>query len=660
MTSEAGGSDVPPASFHLRELNSQSAKVGHWIVKVHKADINEYEYMYQGQTRRGRRMDAVLISADASWYCLGCVKANKQAPMSVDQAAQQFKVDTMWRLTHVNFTDDNKSYVNTPFKHVIDMGKSKMTAVLNSLYVMPKAPAPPATLAEILQITNSQRFDVTGVVVSTTQPKFVDTKQGHRAVIDVTVVDQSLTAAGKMASMTFPIFWVAQKSAEEPHDMKTFQAAAEKHPMSFFGMYASSKVGQQIEIATSKVFYWAVAAGVKAENLSAQMATLKGMPEDATQRLNRAWEPQDSKDYLACPCTQATCALLDCMQGPNSKYVDGSVLQLNYIEVQPPLPGSSVLMPDGSRIWFTTIIADFTGGIEVGIREKAALSLAGLDPKDPESRNQFVQKAQGQDLQFPILSSIRVLVSRRPLDNVDSTVHTPTSQALYSGPEAGQLRMVVVEAVEQGISAAPTQAMMDLLPFLKEILPPTTGLVPAVLSSLKASAHYPITISAPDGSTLDRHCDKALVMLTSRRRSTCQALESGFRVLTAGLRDALAETDPAEYNAVATCTTVNVTDFKLDPPRGTNKEQHALAVVCGVDPGSKTLYLQSLCLLKEDEKGTAIKMMKELLYITHRTAFEGTAKRPFWDTPDKTPVDSVRKCRRLGACPTDSSLPESS
>ena len=67
----------------------------------------------------------------------------------------------------------------------------------------------------------------------------------------------------------------------------------------------------------------------------------------------------------------------------------GRCFQLNYVKVEPPFMGEKVLTDAGDRIWLPKVrIRDFSGSTVVGMPQKAALDLAGLDPDTSNSNEQ--------------------------------------------------------------------------------------------------------------------------------------------------------------------------------------------------------------------------------------------------------------------------------
>ena len=64
----------------------------------------------------------------------------------------------------------------------------------------------------------------------------------------------------------------------------------------------------------------------------------------------------------------------------------GRCFPLNYVKMEPPFMGEKVLTDAGGRIWLPKVrIPDVSGSTVAGMRQKAALDLAGLDPDASDS-----------------------------------------------------------------------------------------------------------------------------------------------------------------------------------------------------------------------------------------------------------------------------------
>ena len=137
-------------SLDLHELNSKSAGIGSWILKVHAIRHIEYEYVWQGQPRKGEKLECHLVDANGV-YCQGVVKSvyrNVSRGGGVDPAVElramhdKFKDGSVWTMTKVSLSNEKSEYIGSPIKLAIDLRKTKCTPVLQNIVHMAPAPAP--------------------------------------------------------------------------------------------------------------------------------------------------------------------------------------------------------------------------------------------------------------------------------------------------------------------------------------------------------------------------------------------------------------------------------------------------------------------------------------------------------------------------------------
>ena len=62
-------------SLPLHELNPKSAGVGAWVLKVHNMRLISYDYIRQNQSKRGQKLECMLVAADGT-YCQGVIKTS--------------------------------------------------------------------------------------------------------------------------------------------------------------------------------------------------------------------------------------------------------------------------------------------------------------------------------------------------------------------------------------------------------------------------------------------------------------------------------------------------------------------------------------------------------------------------------------------------------
>ena len=120
------------------------------------------------------------------------------------------------------------------------------------------------------------------------------------------------------------------------------------------------------------------------------------------------------------------------------------VFQLNHARIIEPKARENHCTKD-NRLFPAVHVVDSTGMLELRMREKTALSLAGASDKD-----EFTTLASDGALNFPILTSLRVVLQ------------SPKNEESASEHADKRFNSVIVEAVEQDIlsrAAVPNKSM---------------------------------------------------------------------------------------------------------------------------------------------------------------------------------------------------------
>ena len=258
----------PAAVLNLSELNKTSASLGSWHFRVVHEDLISYEYVNAGRQCSGHKLRVMFVTHDEEQYCLGYLRAIKNDVDELKKARSKWVVGSIWKSKRISFLEEKANYVCTPFKLVLDLRKSELTKILQGAEDLPKQAAPGSQISEILQIRSSggiHRFDAMGMV-QTGNVRYSDTKDGFRAIMDVTLMDGSELENGKKAEITFAVFAPANKSGEQPELMKQLKDAEGKI-LSFFALNASNPDGG-INVSSSKEYFWQESTSTKAKNLA--------------------------------------------------------------------------------------------------------------------------------------------------------------------------------------------------------------------------------------------------------------------------------------------------------------------------------------------------------------------------------------------------------
>ena len=662
--SESGGLASMAQGLSLREMNKKTARLGNWILKVSKTDIIEYTYTVGNKQVVGSKLRVIFTTREEGSYCTGMMKMVKRNVSELTTAKdKKFKVGSVFRTQKVTFLEEKPQYIHTPFKLVLDLRSTQLTMLLTAPCEIPSQPSPPSEVADIVSIKTegAHRFDITGLCTMS-EVRYHDTARGYRAIADIEVVDGSITSNGKKAVIGFALFIPCASKDAMPVNMGKFKDMVDNQtPISLFGLSAVRSRDKKLEIKTSDECYWASAVGAKAELLKPVAATLTSLSSDDKEKLTpiEAWAPGISKDFLTEPAIHASLVLVDAYSGGNALVANEKTFQVNYVEVEPPGPGTKVTTQEGDRIWISSAtLLDHSGTItNIGIREKAALTLASLDPNDPQAKNTFQQQVRDGTVQFPMLSTIRVYLKTKLVSSDEAGSQDPGAEAAsqQEGP-GSQTRLTIVEAQEQDLTCPPNQSYIDLLKLIGECHPRTDGLVAAPLGAIRKSAHYPIAVEF-NGQL--RACHKVLTLVASTTRSNQDPIDSeNLRLSTPDVLDLLGANEPetqAKYTLVGMCSRFSLRDVVLDPPRTGKRQQAALAIITGI-LDDKTFLLQMVQLVPESDLPATQKLMEALITLNRRTQYSGVDARPSWKSPSSGLMERPRKCRRLGECPTDVSI----
>ena len=131
---------------------------------------------------------------------------------------------------------------------------------------------------------------------------------------------------------------------------------------------------------------------------------------------------------------------------------------------------------------------DGTTSVQTGLREKAALQLAGLDVENPHSKERFTEMVASGELRFPLLASMRIHVQKKAVKLSTSAAAGPAGSNTTVGaqsPVSEQVSAIIVEAMEQDPSTKPNKAYMGLLAYVTECSPHADRILPATLAAIQ-------------------------------------------------------------------------------------------------------------------------------------------------------------------------------
>ena len=235
------------------------------------------------------------------------------------------------------------------------------------------------------------------------------------------------------------------------------------------------------------------------------------------------------------------------------------------------------------------------------------------------AKEEFLQVAQRNTLTFPLLVSCRIVVS--PGNNQDGST------------------LILVEAAAQDLAEPPR--LKGLVEHMKCCAMSSATTFPCRLSGLEGHALYNFALRSASGSIL--HCQRALVLVKTKKNTLLEQIEGGFKVVTHQIHCGLESTDAA-FTFRSLCLLEQSLRFRMDPARR-GEETYAFAVLSGKN--GQDLIVGDLMILRPEQIEKAKEGFECLLTFAENIA-GGRAKRDVNWTPE-----SSKKCRRLSRFPTE-------
>ena len=360
----------------LAELVTQEAGLSTEIeLKVVRNDLVHYTYLYKGNQVPTQKVQIVLQSKQAEQYCLGVARLQKKDETELKKVRDRWQIGTTWKFKAIALLNEKPAYIHTSCRIAIDLRKSQAQALLQSTS-FPQTPVPTVTIADVMQLTQMQRFDLMAIVA-----KVLDERKGGAGmnIADVRLVDGSKdndSNTTEYASLPLTLFF---KDAAE---FASFKQYVGKTPLLFMCLTGSSKDGK-VSVATLKDQSWMQeAVGPKAVVMAEEAARMCG--DDAALRdvaALQTFTAAAAVDYSSPMATLTACHLVDPMCAtPASLLGDATehLYQLNHVYVTLPTKEASIKTKD-NRLFARLDVWDSTKKITVAFRGKAMLQLASLE-----------------------------------------------------------------------------------------------------------------------------------------------------------------------------------------------------------------------------------------------------------------------------------------
>ncbi len=680
----SAGQPGSTAHLALSELNKASVKIGGtWVVDAYRPFEDKYEYTWQGKPRQGTNFVATLVCADdPSKYCQAHFKKTSKNGAKYEQVMKTLKPGGRFIMSKVGFVEDAKlAYVSCPLKVVVDLSSTKMDVCVQTPDSAVQ-PAPTATIAGSTNLAGNQFFDVTALIQEVQE---IRQHANNRSSFAVKIQDGSLDHdTQKVKAMPLKIYFDTSStnlnSAEQPVSGESLKKLVDEHlesktAMSFFCISGAQDETGKFCFRNTRHTFITKGVGTKAEQLNTN-TELHNL-QDADTVVFELQTATAARDWSNEPGRETRCGLLSTFARTATGVPEldrgETVWQCNWVRVSEPAEGQSMRNQFGG-LWLPLTFRDDTGTAVLYITEKAAVKLANVvDAAEFEQLH-----AEGR-LRLPFFASIKV--QRRP-SNL-SAVQPGVGQTSATQPTQSDndFDCFIVDAAEQDMNEIPSVRSTQLLPMLSHSV---DSVLPAALAMIRRSDHYTMAVQyitqevppelsqvaskAVVGVTMLRPCSRAFALVFSTKRSkVSDAGVGGHKLVTDDVVDCLQTHSPTvqeKFKLTSFCNLDNVTDFKLDPPKGA-KVQAALVSVTGfidekTDSGEQSvqsLLVDDVQLLTPAQADALKPMLAKMLYFA---ALAGQVSRKRarepW-SPEENPAKAAA-CRVLGRSPTGPSLPD--
>ena len=370
-----------------------------------------------------------------------------------------------------------------------------------------KAAVPPRSVAETSKITSTRQTDLLAIVTAVAPPR--STKRGD--VVDVTLMDASEDVPGMYAKVSVSVWGTAKQ-----------KLLAIGKPLVFLNLAC------KVDAGCKQFNHWedSMLCGAPACDKHNELTKNFDNIKDATNTVTLTkFTPKTSMDVSG-PQPLAVCAFLDfTSENPAANVPNVTQIMCNSLEE----PTGSVTCQGTDRIWFLTKMRDGSGSAEVGVPERVALQLTGLD------RAGFLEAHTVGTLQFPLLCNARV--SRSVSTGASRESQRGSSQPGASQPGASQpgasaaktfVNHVIQEAIPIDWSAAvaPNAAYESILAMLNLFPRHEDGIVFAYLSDIAADPHSGFRLTFDNGTT-SKGAAVAVLIAAKKKSKTPEAIGQG-------------------------------------------------------------------------------------------------------------------------------------
>ena len=516
------------SAMDLNNLNKSSAKVAAFRVSMAMGNLVEYTYQSKknSSTVKAQKFEVYVVGQNAEAYCIGYVKGTME---DCRKAQEKFCDGSAWTLSRVAFdTWTNASYISTPVPYRIDLAKSSLVAVEGSSSSVPRVPVPPRTVADIARIKTNKGSDLLAVVKEVKRER---TNKNEQTIADVTLIDDSELKKGRLATAVVNVWGKEKVELLKQHVGE---------PMMFFNLSIVVSNGNAVvnHFAADVVKQPPVCSKTEAlRNRRTELADATN-----TELLTHAWTPSQGKDVSGSQPLSCSAFLDYSRSTPDANVPE--VVQLMWLHIEEPEVTADVLHKD--RIWYKICARDMSGGIQVGIPQRNALSLASCSTMED-----FVRKHQGNELNMPLLCHARVSRSIRPVSEDRSTHYmsrgaSDLTQGEYSSSKrsltsesfrSGYVNYTVeeVEPVSWDLASKPNASYNQVLDVLNHCPPHSEGIAFVFLADVEPDPHYGFRIMYDDLEGMK--CTYFAALIGCDTKSATEQFGIGFKVVTSKVKD---------------------------------------------------------------------------------------------------------------------------
>ena len=642
-------------ALQLSELNQRSAPLAAFDIAFYQPKIERYQYNDKKtkKPKNGASFRALLVCLrNPEKYVTAELSMRSDNIDPLEKALEKFKEGLCWRMNGIRLKSVvQQEYMHTSVKLIVDMGTTKFNPLMNLPLADVKhlTPQPSMSVAHCKSLGSAQRFDIIALVLQLSDPR---PGGANREVRTVTLIDGTKSKdTDKLVEMKISIFSDTDTS---PQKSKLLQLLTEVNgtdrSVAFFAVQC--KISQDgPDFLSSKEFFALESKGPKAEQLKADQPKLALMGQETRETIT-SFSPGERKDYTQEQGIQVFVAHLSELQLPTHVIGDTTIWSIHWCQVtMPDFNIESITTKDGTRLWFQTTIRDLTGILtRVWMNEESALALSELKEKD-----QFIKAWKEGDMVFPIMSAIKIVRTVREASDDSQTTASQSNESkkLF-------VNYQIVEAVDQPLGEAPSQATLPLVAMLKQSAHDTDSIVPAALHQIEASPVYALEVTYDaEPKPIVLPCQQVLALIRSKEKSKVEMLGMGCKVTTADVQCVLCSDDPhhaeKKYKVSSVCTMETLAAYRLDPPPRGGKGQCALVTM--TNKKGDDFIIESVQLLQEDQVQTTKNSMLKLMHLAQKVGSRDKRKEVEWTHEQDESPWKARKCTALGRSPTEAELP---